>query len=104
MRLSLNLLLIPGLLGVFAGVQGLHRIFQIPIETIAMAVPLKCPLKLYLGLSCPTCGLGRAVLCILAGRLNDSVQYHILGIPTFIAICGLCFFHGSKAIAKLMTT
>lgn len=43
-------------------------------------IPLKCPLKFWTGLDCPTCGLGRAVFFLLDGQWQLSWDYHPLAI------------------------
>jgi len=41
--------------------------------------PLRCPLKFFFGMACPTCGLGRSIIYFLAGEWRSSWDAHFLG-------------------------
>jgi hypothetical protein len=51
----------------------------VALEVFQVYFPLKCPLKLFLGITCPTCGLGRSVILFLAGQIRPSFDAHFLG-------------------------
>ena len=44
---------------------------------------LECPLAL-VGLSCPTCGLGRSLMALARGDLEASLAFHPFTIPLVI--------------------
>ena len=52
---------------------------SLTLEVFQVYFPLKCPLKLFLGITCPTCGLGRSIILFLAGQIRLSFDAHFLG-------------------------
>lgn len=55
------------------------------IDPSAPAISI-CPLRL-LGVEiCPGCGLGHSVSWLLHGEIRNSLQSHILGIPTLLVL------------------
>ena len=52
---------------------------SLTIEVFQVYFPLKCPVKLFLGITCPTCGLGRSIILFLAGQIRMSFDAHFLG-------------------------
>ncbi len=38
----------------------------------------RCPFRYFFGISCPTCGLTRAIYCILTLKFKLSFHYHLL--------------------------
>jgi Protein of unknown function (DUF2752) len=52
----------------------------------SLKVPVICPVRRFLGISCPACGLTRSVTHLLHGRFADSLQTHRLGWLVFLAI------------------
>jgi len=82
----------------------MNRLGRIPVELIcwiaafvllAAAEPVHhqegkhftfCPLA-SMGLSwCPGCGLGRSIIQLFHGNVNESIHYHWLGIPAILII------------------
>jgi hypothetical protein len=56
------------------------------IEVFQVYFPLKCPIKWILGITCPTCGLGRSIILFLAGQIRLSFDAHFLG-PIVVVSC-----------------
>lgn len=53
-------------------------------------IPLFCPLKTFLSIDCPTCGLGRSLAFAFRGEWNESLNAHPLGIPfLLVSIIGI---------------
>jgi len=66
-----------------------------------------CPLVVFLGLPCPTCGMTRAALLFLQGRFIDSFWMHPLFLPTataitYLTVCALFFPHRLKRTRLLV--
>ena len=55
-----------------------------PPQTLAGLSPLSCPLKLFLGLNCPTCGLTRSLVYAWNGDYGISLRYHFGGIGILV--------------------
>ncbi len=55
-----------------------------------------CPVRLVVGIPCPTCGTGRAGLCVLEGRLLDAWRLNPLvctvGLGAALALLGRLAF------------
>lgn len=51
-----------------------------------------CPLRIFLGIPCPGCGLTRAVSLLFAGNLSASVAMHPLAIPALVWLIGFPMF------------
>lgn len=68
----------------------------------------KCPFKLLTGLSCPGCGIQRAVHALLNGRYYDALSYNyffVISIPYTIVVCiayGLHKLHKSERLSELL--
>ncbi len=45
-----------------------------------------CPIKKLTGLRCPTCGMTRAMLSLLKGRLEEYCFYNKMALPVSVAI------------------
>jgi len=45
---------------------------------LCAAVIIGCPLKRFLGFSCPGCGITRAYLCFITGQFQKAFYYHPL--------------------------
>lgn len=69
-------------------------------EEVAALFILKCPLNALSGLNCPTCGLGRSLVCAAAGELKQSMLWHPLGVPALLltAVGILWFLIDDKTI------
>lgn len=78
-----------------AGVAGFY-LCGFSIDRITALVPLRCPLKLVTGLSCPTCGLGHGLVAAATGHWAEAWSYHPLALPFLLALLlsgvGLSFF------------
>ena len=65
------------LLGIFLAKALIPRAMA---ETSVLSlIPLRCPLKFFLDIECPTCGLGRSLVAFLFGRYEASLQFHPMG-------------------------
>lgn len=70
---------------------------SLSLEVFQIYFPLKCPLKFFLGLTCPTCGLGRSIIYALAGEWSSSWHAHILGCCVVLISIPATFFWALKA-------
>ncbi|MCH5256861.1 MAG: DUF2752 domain-containing protein [Lachnospiraceae bacterium] len=63
-----------------------------------------CPMVIVSGLPCPGCGLTRSIVCLISGRLSQSLYINPMGIPI---ACILIYFFWNRYItgrkAKGMT-
>lgn len=50
------------------------------ILEILKFAPMRCPLNFFLGISCPTCGLGRSLAMAFSGNYFESWHFHPLGL------------------------
>lgn len=68
-------------------------IIAISIYMIVMQIIFgaTCPIKVFLHIDCPGCGLTRATISLLKGDLSKSLHYNYTCIPWLIAF-GLFFF------------
>lgn len=53
----------------------------------AFSVP--CPIKLLFSAPCPTCGVSRALACLLQGDISGYLTHHPMALPLAIA-AALC--------------
>lgn len=65
----------------------------IPVETLA-TFPVVCMWRNLLGMNCPTCGLTRAVACLLHGRFTDAFNFN----PLAYVILPLSILHVGRRI------
>lgn len=49
-----------------------------------------CPVYNLLHIPCPGCGITRASLLLLQGRVRESLRYNILPIPLAVLLLGYC--------------
>ena len=80
--------------------------FQSPFVA-ASFIPLQCPLKLLTGIPCPTCGLGRSLICTMTGQFSLAWKLHPLGpiaIISAIVILSLLWVKPSLIEAILSWT
>jgi len=65
---------------------------------------LDCPVKKYLHIPCPGCGMQRSFVALLQGNIPLSVQYHAATLPVLLFFLFaalqlvLKFRHGNKLI------
>lgn len=65
---------------------------------------ISCPMKAATGIDCPGCGLQRAILKLLDGDLEGSIQMHPAALPMLFMIIFLMihlkvdFKHGSRIL------
>lgn len=85
-------------LGAWIGSRLLYLSQHGSIETSALLIPLRCPMHFFLGVSCPTCGLGRSIIAFFNGEWSTSFQYHPFGSVlvglSFLWLLGVWFFPG----------
>lgn len=55
------------------------------VWNILRFLPLKCPLVIFFGIQCPTCGLGRSLIYAWSGNFSLSLHYHFLGIVIYLS-------------------
>jgi len=65
------------LLGAYSHSQGISLPF------------LTCPIKLFTGVPCPTCGMTRSFLAMAHGHWQQAVTYHLFGPILFISFIGV---------------
>lgn len=71
----------------YALVSGLVLFGALCAVTIFVSEPL-CPVKRWLGIRCPGCGLTRGFVAILRGNFVEAVRYHVLSLPLFVGAVG----------------
>lgn len=64
------------------------------------SVGITCPIKFLTGISCPGCGMTRAILAFLRGDLKQAFYYHPLFILPFVAIPVYLFWKVVPGIIK----
>ena len=67
----------------------------VPVETLK-TFPVLCTWRNLLGINCPTCGLTRAVCCLLHGRFADAFAYN----PLVFVIIPLAVLHVVRRARK----
>ena len=50
---------------------------------------MSCPIKLHFGVDCPGCGTQRALIALLRGNFQQSLEHHIALIPFILTIVAL---------------
>lgn len=63
----------------FAGILLLY-IFIITVTGIG------CPIRWFTGVSCPGCGMSRALFCLLQGDIRGSLSCHPLILPAILLV------------------
>ena len=66
-------------------------------------LPSVCLMQNYLHIPCPTCGLTRAVVCLLKGDVSRSFAFHPLGgvmVILLLTWIGLCLAGRSLTIKQ----
>lgn len=63
-----------------------------------------CPVVLFTGYPCPGCGLTRAALLLMEGRLLDSLAVHPFLIPILLLLAAFlyCYFFNEKGLHILV--
>jgi len=65
-----------GFAAVLLILAGMHATGILPVARLAGTVPVFCPFELVTGISCPGCGMTRAVLCLISGNPSDALLYN----------------------------
>ena len=73
-------------LGTGFALRPVVRLGETALALGGFRLPTTCSFRLMFGLPCATCGLTRAVVLLLHGRLQDSWASHPFGIPTLALI------------------
>lgn len=77
-------------LGAFSGVQ-LVRLLN-PVGFLDGVSPVSlCLFKSLTHWPCVFCGLTRSFILIGQGQFTESLQYHLLGLPVYLLVCGFAF-------------
>lgn len=66
-------------------------------------VPLHCPLRVWTGLQCPTCGLGHALLSFAGGDPVAAWAHHPLGPTLWIGLTLLACAHACAPVGTAAT-
>jgi hypothetical protein len=66
-------------LSLWAAFQSVWRPEIDDLQRWAQYLPFRCPLKLFTGLECPLCGLGRSLLSLSTGNWKGAWDFHPLG-------------------------
>lgn len=53
---------------------------------IYITLPIKCPIKYFLHISCPTCGMTRAMLSLFKGDFASYLSYNPLALPFLLLL------------------
>lgn len=63
-----------------------------------------CPLQLAGFDHCPGCGLGKSMILLLHGRIHDSINMHMLGIPALLILSWriVTVIHSAKEYRKTL--
>lgn len=80
-------LLYTWLLGAFSGTQFIRLLNPVGFLDGASAVSF-CLFKSLTHWPCVFCGLTRSFILIGQGHFTESIQYHLLGLPVYLLICG----------------
>ncbi len=73
------------------GISGytIHRFgVEAGLDVLARFGP-RCPVFSFTGWKCGFCGMSRAFVHLLDGRVESAVQLNLLSVPVFIAIPGM---------------
>lgn len=65
-----------------------------------------CAFRLLLGVDCPGCGLGRSIIALLHGRLEESVAWHPMGVVLVLGVLASPLwrrFHFSEVGQKIVS-
>ena len=54
---------------------------RIVITVIIIIMVLGCPIKKFLGVMCPTCGVTRAIISLVKGNFTDYCSLNIMALP-----------------------
>ena len=67
----------------------------------------QCPIKQFIGLSCPGCGAQRAVHSLLNGKWDEALSFNyffVIGIPYATLVSVAYFLHRFKGKEKITNT
>jgi len=55
--------------------------------------PVLCPLRFFLGMPCPSCGLTRSFCAVAQGNFAEAFAHHLFGplLYAFMALSAVCF-------------
>lgn len=59
---------------------------------IYFLLPIKCPIKYFFDIPCPTCGMTRAMIALLKGDVGAYLGYNPLALPFLLLL--LFAMHG----------
>lgn len=60
---------------------------------LLFALGITCPIKFVLGISCPGCGMTRAMLSAVLFRFSDAFTYHPLWVLVLPTVALLVYFY-----------
>ena len=66
----------------------------------------RCPMKMLTGLNCPSCGIQRALHCLLHGDIASALHYNyflILSIPFALAVIAASWYNFGHRLDRLYT-
>ncbi len=53
---------------------------------IYFLLPIKCPIKYFLGFDCPTCGMTRSLTELLKGDIALSLEFNPMTVPFLLLV------------------
>jgi len=56
------------------------------VDALLAWVPLRCPLRMFTGIECPTCGLAHAIVEAFVGEWGASWEHHPAGIVVVLSL------------------
>jgi hypothetical protein len=59
------------------------------VDALLAWMPLRCPLRMFTGIECPTCGLGHAIVEAFVGEWDASWEHHPAGIVVVLSLIAL---------------
>lgn len=54
--------------------------------TIYLALPIKCPIKYFLHIDCPTCGMTRAMFSLFRGDFASYIRFNPMALPFLLIL------------------
>ncbi|MEE1240094.1 MAG: DUF2752 domain-containing protein [Acutalibacteraceae bacterium] len=53
---------------------------------VYLVLPIKCPIKYFLHLDCPTCGMTRAMFSLFKGDFASYMQFNPMALPFLLIL------------------
>jgi hypothetical protein len=75
-------------------IQKLVLLATLALYLTLTSLTIGCPIKFLTGISCPGCGMSRALFCALKGSIREAFYYHPL-LPTAPLLVAYMMFDNS---------